>query len=469
MEPQAIERYEYFKRLDAVLGLLVAAMDTGASTPEELSVHMPVLLAPADPYHASLVGQVQPEAIEAMLKPKNKAGIRAFAVAFKDYIAKISRLIDEGKPIIGIFPTIPSEILLSMDTAAYGMEIFTLLMAPIFINGAEKELDDTETDGIPSHVCAFQKGVYKAIEWGGLPKPILFIKGSAPCDSSNMTMQYASDKMGVPLHVVDSPYYTDQRAFSYYVDEMKRMVEAVERLTRHSIDEDALRQHVEYSNRQLKYYYQLQEIRKNKPNPDPGMHRPLDTASLYLAGSTDKFGDYVKVLYEEALARHEKKETFLPEGKQEIRTLWTGSFVPYMLYLADWLEDQFGSTFLTCSLTNLPGEVVGLVDTKSTETMIEGLAWRSFNLPMHRNVMSFTDLHVNDMLTAARVYAADAAIFSGNSSCKHAWTLPKIMGDVLLEKYGVPSLQMEVDWLDKRFTPPQTVKNAISEFLRLLV
>ena len=468
METKAIEKYEYFKRLDTVLALLTAVIDTGVSTPEELAEWMPMLLENADPYQLSLISQIQPEAIESMLKPKNKAGIRSFAVATRDYIELICTLIDDGKPIIGLFPTIPSEIPLSMDLAAYGMEIIPLLMVPLFVEGVEKELDETEDEGIPSHVCGFQKGVFKAIEKGYMPKPILFIKGSAPCDSSNMTMQYASDKLDVPLYVVDSPYYTNERSFRFYLQEMKQMIDHVEKLTGHSIDESELRRHVNYSNRQMEYYYKLQDLRKERPNPDPGMHRGLDTATIFLAGSSEKFADYTQTLYEEALARHEKGETFLPEGKREIRTLWTGAFVPYMLYLLDQLEDQFGSTFLTCGLSSLPGEVVGLVDTTSVETMIEGLAWRSFNLPMHRDVMSFLDVKVNDMLTAAKTYEADAAINSGNMSCKHAWTLPKILSDTLEEELSIPSVNLEVDWIDRRFTPPETVKQIISEFLEML-
>ena len=199
------------------------------------------------------------------------------------------------------------------------------------------------------------------------------------------------------------------------------------------------------------------------------MHRVLDTLAVMMAGANEKLIDYMRICYEEAKERVEQGTTFLPEGKQEIRTLWSYSHLPNMLHLPSWLEDEFGSTFLECSLSVLPAENVGYVDTGSVESMIEGLAWRSFNFPMHRNVMGHTDIHKNDMLTVARAYKAQAALFGGNQTCKYAWTLPKIMSDVLEEELGIPSITYEVDYMDARFTPHASIKAMLTEFFQTLI
>ncbi|MGV8075023.1 MAG: 2-hydroxyacyl-CoA dehydratase [Syntrophobacteraceae bacterium] len=468
MTQKAIEKYEYLHRVVAICDLLEMAVDTGATTPQELAPHIPGLLEQATEYHASILARAQPELVEAVLKPKNSQAIKTFAGALRDYVTGVADGIDQGKPLIHYFVAVPCEIFYAMDVVGIMTELWTLLIPAVLNEGVEPELDYSEIEGLPSHLCGFQRAPFAALQKGLLPKPLMFVKTTAPCDSSNITMQYAAYKFNIPLYAVDSPYYTNRRAFRYFLDEFKRMIETIEKTTGHTLDEDKLRSRVESSNVFMDYTFKLEALRKNVPNPDPGMHRLLDRAALEICGSTEKLIDYGRKIYEEALARHEKGETFLPEGKREIRTLWTGSTFPYALYIADWVEEQFGSTYIDCSLSHAPGEVIGLVNTTSVESMIEGLAWRMFNAPMHRNVMSHTDVHLNDMLAIAKSHGAHAAVYAGHQGCKHSWTLPKLLSDLFQSELGIPSLTFEVDWVDKRFTPPQVVMNHLREFFEIL-
>ena len=83
--------------------------------------------------------------------------------------------------------------------------------------------------------------------------------------------------------------------------------------------------------------------------------------------------------------------------------------------------------------------------------------------------MGHTDIHVNDMKDVARTYQAEAAVFSGNHSCKYGWTLPKMLGDTLQEELGIPSMNQEVDFMDARFTPHASIKQQLSEFFKTLM
>jgi len=470
MERSSLERYEYIRRLDCTVDLFAAAIRTGATTPEELFPLVPGILAKMPDYYATLVPRAQAGIIEAILKPKNRNAVLTHVTALKQYLADLTRKLDEGQPAVYNFPGMTMEIFFAMDLVPMPLEAFPLLLSVAYTDGVEQELDETEEEGFPGHVCGMQRAPIKAIQKGMLPKPDVFVKGAtAPCDSSNMAYQYAVERLNAPLLVVDSPYYSNARAFKYYLDNYMRMIEDLEKITGHTLDEGRLREHVEFGNRQLKYLYKLQELRRQIPCPDPGFHRGLDTASLMFCGASEKYVTYLQTCYEEAKQRHDAGETFLSEGKREIRTLWSFGFTPNMLYLADWLEDEFGSTYLECSLSNFPREVVGFVSTSNVESMIEGLAWRAFNFPMHRTVMGNSDVHVNDILTVAKAYRAEAAIFGGFQGCKYAWTLPKMLSDVLEEKAGIPSFVWETDVCDQRFTPHASVKEQLSEFFRTLV
>ncbi|MDX9786309.1 MAG: 2-hydroxyacyl-CoA dehydratase family protein [Desulfobacterales bacterium] len=459
-------KYDYMARMSRACDMFVWGIDSGATTIEELDI--PALLAKGTDYHASLLPKVHPELIVALLKPKNSQGIKTFSIALRDYIEDLGRRIEQEQPLIGVFPTLPLELFYGLDVAALLPELFSLVIAATYKTGVEEELDASEIEGLPGHVCAFQKAPLMAFQKGLFPKPMMFVKTTAPCDSSNITMQYTAHQLGVPLYGIDSPYYSNRRAFKYFVDEIHRMIETIEKATGHTMDEDRLRQRVEWTNAYMSNLYKLFELRKNRPIPDPGMHRLLDLAALMMGGCSENLPKYSEVTYNEALERQQKGISFLPEGKKEIRTLWTGSMFPYALYLGDWVEDMYGSTYAGCGLTNLPKDVLGVINTSSVESMIEGLAWRTFNFPMHRTVMSHTDVYLNDMLTVAKEIGADAAIYAGNMGCKHSWTMPKLLSDAFGEELNIPTMTMEVDWVDGRFTPRDIVLSQLSEFFGTL-
>lgn len=475
MENRALKKYDYLHRLDATCDLLRDALSSGAKTLDELTEKWPGIKAGlaeehGEEYLQNLFEVIFPEVAESLLKPKHLRETVKFAIALKKYCTDLGKYLDDGKPVVYNWPTLTPEIWFAMDIVpVFPIEGLAGLLSAIYTDGVEAEDDDVEKEGIAFHICTFNKGPLKAIEKGKLPKPDLIIKNSAPCDSSNLIYQYAAHLHKVPLLILDSPYYTDQRAFKYYTQNLKEMLADQEKVTGKRINVDKLRYHVDISNRQLKHMYALQHLRREIPCPDPGMLRFLDFGSLVLSGHSELVVDYLKLRYEIVKARHEKGETFLPPGKKEIRTLWSWGWVANMFYLPDWLEEEFGSTYMECQLSYLPADIVGYVDTTSLDSMLEGIAWRSMCFPMHRTAMSFSDVWVNDFVTIARSHRVQVALFGGNRACKHAWTLCKILSDALQEQLGIPTYIWENDVCDKRFMPHSKVKEQLSEFFNTIV
>lgn len=455
-----IEQYEYLRRTDALCDLLIGAIDTGAMTLEELFPALP----PLPEYHMQLINEANPEFIAAVLKPKNRKVVQAHAMGVKQYLADLEQGMQEGKPMVGYFPSITPELFYSMGLNPLSVETMSVYIAAAFDKGIEAELDESEAAGFPGHACGIQRGPFGAYAKGAAPMADVFVKCSAPCDSSNMFYQYTLDKYKVPLLLVDAPYHSDERAFEFFLDEFKQMLKDLEEMFDCKIDEDDLRKRVTMGNEQLSHLYALQKLRRQKPNPDPGMHRALDFGTLSVAGSNQQHVDYMKLCHEEARQRVENNQSFLPEGKKEIRTVWTWGFTPHMIFIYDWLEEQYGATYLECATSTLPEEIVGYVDTTDVDSMIRGLAWRSFNFPMQRTVMSFSDVYVNDMVKIAKDYDADAAVYSGNQSCRHAWAAAKRISDAIMDETDARSLTWETDFIDKRFTSHAATKALLGEF-----
>jgi benzoyl-CoA reductase/2-hydroxyglutaryl-CoA dehydratase subunit BcrC/BadD/HgdB len=466
METSSRTKYEWLRQIDATTDLVGGVLGTGATSPDQLD--LPALLSQVPEYHASLVPQLWPDVLVSVMKPKNSGAVATCAHAIKMYMNDLFQRMDEGKPVVYHYFLMTPEIFLGMDMAPICFEIYPALLCAFYQKGVEEEIDHIEEKGYPGHLCSAQKGATGAFEMGRMPLPTVMVKHGTPCDPSNMLYQYTMEKFNVPMIVVDSPYYSNQRAFRYYLDEWKRMIDELEKLTGHTIDEDRLRKHVEWGNKQVEYLYGLQMMRRAIPNPDPGMHRVLDTAALFLCGTTQEMADYMKTCHDEAKARYDQGKGFLPEGRNEIRTLWSWAWTGHFLSMYDWLEEEFGMSYLECGLSMLPGEVVGFVNTSTVDSMIEGLAWRSFNMPMARQVFSFSDIWISDFVNVAKSYHADAAVFSGHMACKHAWALNKLLSDSLREEAGIPSFRWEVDIIDARFTPHESAKNMLTEFFSTL-
>jgi len=455
-------KYEWIKRLDTVCDLFEAALATGATRLEDLD--MPALLEQLSDYQKETFNMVQPELVQAALKPKNRNALLYHVRAFKQYLNDLCERIDQGAPVVYHYFVMTPEIFWGLGVAPICYELMAIYCSAIFKQGMTPEIDYTEQLGYPHHLCAAQKGTYGGMLTGKIPKPDLLIKHSAPCDPSSMLFQATAKYYNVPIITIESPYYTNASAFNFYVDEWYRMIKDLELLTGYTLKEELLRRHVEWGNEALRFYYMLEELRKNIPNPDPGMHRIYDTATLVTLGCNPKQIDYFKKIYEEAAERAKKGEGVIPKDKKEIRALWGYAWQAWDLALFDWLEEQFGHTYLHCGLTYFPPELTGFVDTSSRDSMIEGLAWRAFNFPMARQVMSYSDIWINDYVHLAKAYKADCVVFAGHMACKHWWALNKLLSDALMDKAGIPTLRFETDMFDSRFTPKSEIYRIMEEY-----
>jgi len=464
MSEAIIAKYPLFQRLDDVCTIADYLLTQGANDLEEVTDAL-ISMCMTYPEHVVETGLLMNvEVLAASLKPKNRSHVHAHFMAIQKHLHDITDQMEAGKPLVAHFPSMTPEPFIAMDLAYMCAEQLSLYLVGALTDGVEEILDASEADGIPGHSCGFQRAPFKAMETGQLPMPDMFMCTTAPCNSSNMLYQMMMQRYDIPMFVCDSPYYWNDRSFDYFKEEYKRCLQGISELTGHTIDVDVLRERVEMSNRQLQYMYELQQLRRLKPNPDPGMHRAMDLAAWLMAGSNEECITYQKMCYDEAKARADKGLGVIPEGMKEIRTLHTYGWTAHFLSFPDWLEDELGSTELECGLSIYPGELVGLVDTTSLDTMLDGLAWRSFNAVMHRTVMTFSDLHIQDMVSVATEYDAEVALFAGNNTCKWGWTYPKMLTEALQDNLGIPCLTWETDLMDKRFRSPEDVKEMCREF-----
>ncbi len=406
---------------------------------------------------------IQPALVDTIIKEKNRPSANAFVNNMKDFTESLLKELDSGKPLAYNYFAISVEMCMALGIVPVCYELICGLTAALYTNGCEDGIDRIEAEGYPDHLCSTQKGTAGMLLLGTIPKPNFLIKPSTPCDASNKLYEWTSQRLDIPLFMVESPYYRNERSLKYLVNDIKRVIEGLEKATGNTLDEDKLREYVGYSNQTVDYFIKIQELKKLTPCPDTGWHRPADTIFLTNIG-TPQSAAYFKELYEAVKATADSGKGVIPEGKKEKRFAWGYTWECYDLPFFDWLEEEHGVTYMADTLTYFDPDV-GMIDTSSVESMIEGIAWRVMNMPMGRQTMGFSDTWISDFETVVKGHKADALILGGHMACKHFWALNKLMSDKIKETTGVPTLRFEMDMFDKRFTPPAELKRIVGEFV----
>ena len=133
-------------------------------------------------------------------------------VNFVDYCEK---LMDEQRPCL--LPLLPHQRLRfswRWVVAPICYEVLCGLTSALYIDGAEDGIDRIEAEGYPDHLCSTQKGTAGYLLLEVVPKPDFLVKSATPCDSSNKLYEWTSVKFDVPLIMLETPYYKNERGTS---------------------------------------------------------------------------------------------------------------------------------------------------------------------------------------------------------------------------------------------------------------
>ena len=131
-----------------------------------------------------------------------------------------------------------------------------------------------------------------------------------------------------------------------------------------------------------------------------------------------------------------------------------------------WLQDKFGLV----KVIELTGYVTSvMIDTSSYESILRGLAerWHT-SIPMGRQGKGPADLYINDLLHVCGEFKSDTVICFGHAGCRYMKGLQGLVREACRD-YGIPYFYVDIDALDPRFTPKETVRAQIDDFLTNVV
>jgi len=384
------------------------------------------------------------------------------------YWSRLASARQEGKKVAWIPFNFSPEILHAMDILPVTVEILSsvLLALP---EGLAPYIDLSVERGFPETMCSTQKGAIGLLEEGIVDKPDIIVNGAAGfCGPNAKGYEYMSHRFDIPIIFIDDPYYHDQRAHDYYVRGFKRIVNALEEMTGHGVDEVRLREVCELSNQATELYMEIAELKRNVPNPVPNGYNGMHSSTRLMHAGTQDAVDFYQMMLAVCRERLKNGDHVKPEERIRLYVMYTG--LSFDMSFQPWLEEEMGVTYLMDILQAF--DTNPFIDTTSTDTMVRDLAVASLNMPMARQLKgpwNGAAGWLQDTLYYAENYKADCMLFTGHVACKQAWGAYRLVADEVKKQLGIPSLRLEADGWDSRITPMSVIKEQLSDFFEMVL
>jgi len=328
----------------------------------------------------------------------------------------------------------------------------------------EKYIDIAHENLVAEHVCSTQKVMVGATLCGDLPLPTAIAHIAQPCDSTMVLYAVLAERLGIPIFAVDMPNIPtrrDERVTQYVADETERMVAFLEEHTGKKLEDEKLREVMEYSNIASEYNLKVNELTKMVPSPFPG---PMG-GGLVMSAGTPEGAEYYKKLYEMGKTIVESGKGYPPD--QRFRVGWFSTGVAHDPRLTSWMRQEFGVIIVNSMLgtfTTPPAQ-----DISSRKKMMEAIAVKQMDAPMQRECGGSIEDWFEYAVPTCRDYELDAVILTVHIGCKNVWAVQKLFKDKIADEVGIPTLVVEADFCDGRPFSGESIRAQISDFFNTMM
>ena len=395
-----------------------------------------------------------------------------------------------GEPIAYLFiASAYDEILRTMDITSVGTENFAGLCA--VKNEAGRFLKKAESEGYARHLCTYATvGLgFDAMRCemgcmppdspdGGLVEPTVMLgTGMMICDPRYKWYQAATRYNKAPAHVqgqlVPALHYTHvehkelkEYYVKYIVEELKELIEFLQRETGKKMHYDRLSESVALSEKTIQKWWDAYQLRTATPAP----MSTEDAVTIMVPGNfmlgTQMAYDFYCKLYDDLKHRVDNKIGVIKDEKY--RLLWALSLPPwYGLSMFNYFGSQ-GAVFPIEAVYHSPEPQEfpeGMNDP------LERIAWRSYGQITQwqdKARLNSGDYNVEWFLDLIERYQLDGVVFHQANTCRtiHTGQLNQIQ--VLKKHTDKPVLLLEGDIVDIRNYDKKGTENKIDAFIEVV-
>ena len=300
--------------------------------------------------------------------------------------------------------------------------------------------------------------------WGGQARPDMMLgSGQMLCDPRNKWYQAAQHYMpDVPIYDVGLPWppyeddYDSREVQDYYVkyivEELKGLVQFLEKHTGKKMDWERLSELVELTDKTWNLVWEAYELRRAVPTP-MGTGDAMNTMvpMVFMMGTQEGY-DYYKDLYDELKRKVANKEGVIPDEKY--RLIWGGG-LPSWFALSDFnYFNSKGAVFPVETTYRMIEAIYNFdMDLSKVSDPLEHIAWRwvKFWTYWHDRARKRPGSHpdVERLIQYIEDYKIDGIVMHEAFSCR-SWHVGLIWQLNQLKKVyrDIPSLILESDIVD---------------------
>lgn len=373
-----------------------------------------------------------------------------------------------GKKLIAFGGPVPVELIRAFDCVPFFLDTISTRIA------SQEELcgrfiDETEKYA-PASMCGIDKAQLGCVLKGELGVQVdAFVHATVPCDSARIAYPIIERVFNCPCFTFDCPFRHDDKGYRYLAGQFDRFVVFMEELT--GLKWDAERYEIfkglmEESNKAYTALIKLADLRKKKPCPLPGRTLVLNELVACMSGTvacTEMLE--TQLTMGEMLADMGMSAAKCPEEKYRVclmqNMLWSDTGI------LDWMEKTYGA------LTVMDGygyqEGILYEDIDNWEKVKYIGAKKMLHTPMIHGATGPAEYWLKIIDKMYDDYDINVSIFMGHVGCKHTWASGKIVTDMIQEKYGLPTLYVDVDAIDPRYKSTEELQAQIAEYMESVV
>ena len=373
-----------------------------------------------------------------------------------------------GKKLIAFGGPVPVTIMRAFDCVPFFLDTIPTRIASME-DLCGRYIDETEKYA-PTSMCAIDKaqlGCALKNEFG--VQIDAFVHATVPCDSARIAYPMMERLFGCPCFTFDCPFRHDAKGYQYVADQIQQFIPFMEELTGLKWDAERYEKFKEItieSNKAYEILIQLADLRKKKPCVLPGRMLVLNEIIAPLAG-TPEVTSMLQTQLEmgNMLADMGMTATKCPEERYRVclmqNMMWSNTGI------MDWMEKTYGAITVMDGF----GYQDGLIfeDLDNWEHVKLQLAESMLLVPMIHGATGPTEYWLKVIDKMYEEFSVNVSIFMGHVGCKHTWASGKIVTDYIQQKYGIPTLYVDVDAIDPRYKSNDELRAQIGEYMESVV
>jgi benzoyl-CoA reductase/2-hydroxyglutaryl-CoA dehydratase subunit BcrC/BadD/HgdB len=384
----------------------------------------------------------------------------------------------------------PQEILLAMDIVPMFPEQYAAACASK--QATDVYCDKAEAEGFSVDTCGFcRTGLGYAFTYmemddvppdapyGGIPKPDMLI-GRSSCDPGYKWFQ-SLYRWNIPTFIYDdlTPLLekplTDKKMaaqyIAYYHEQLKEMVNFLERVTGRKMDWDKFNKVLEISHETQRLAYEINMLRKAVPSPMATEDHMATVFPFWILSGTEQALEFGRKLYDEVRYRVDNNISAI--ANEKYRLLWMGVAPYHQMDIYNYFE-SLGAVFAIES-EYMPFAPYDIDPSNPLESFAQKEYWAGRSHVV-RPLMGGSklgdtriDIPAELLLDLIKDYRINGVVVYSVRSCR-VLSIGYLRLKQMLEKHlNVPVMFLEGDMADARNYSEAETKDMIDTFMDIVV